>query len=201
MKKNVLLVLLVLAASLGGCAFGTRQVTLTYPPNNTAEVVPSVHAETPVSPSQRTIVIDFVDRRSEQQVIGEVRNGWGMRTADVVPLNSVPNWVVDAVKVDLEGAGYTVLHRDASQASLHDALLSGEILTVYCTALFSYEGEVSFIAKLTKDGKERLNKRYSGKGTAGLNWAATSDTYGQSLALALSDAVKQLIQDLENLKD
>ncbi len=193
--------LMIFGVSLSGCAFGTRQVTLSYPPKDTAGIIPTAQAATRTPAKQQTITIDFVDRRSDQKVIGEVRNGWGMHTADVVAVNGVQKWVSDAVKSELEKEGYSVSVRKTAETLPSDSLLSGEILTVYCTALFSYEGNVSFIAKVLKDKKELINKRYSGKGSAGMNWAATSDGYGQSLSLALSNAVKQLVQDIDNLKD
>jgi len=39
---------------------------------------------------------------------------------------------------------------------------------------------------------------YSGEGSAGLAWAATEESYAQSLALALAAAIRQLIADLDN---
>lgn len=201
MRRGIILALVFLGGSLSGCAFGNRQVTLTYPPENTSGVIQTAEAATRTPANHEDIVIDFVDRRSDKGVIGEVRNGWGMHTADVVAVNGVQKWVSGAVKSELEAAGYSVSVRNPKMSLPPGILLSGEILTVYCTALFSYEGKVSFIAKVIKDNKELIDKRYSGKGSAGLNWAATSDAYDQSLSLALSSAVKQLVKDVENLND
>lgn len=41
-------------------------------------------------------------------IIGTVKNGFGARTADVVPVNDPAIWIVNAVSSELELAGYTV---------------------------------------------------------------------------------------------
>lgn len=201
MKRSLLLLVLFLGVFLSSCAFGTRHVTLTYPPQDSAGVTSKAEAAKLAAPKQGTIVMNFIDRRSDPTVVGEVRNGWGLHTADVVAVNSVPKWVSESISKELEAAGYTVSLTEVSVLPSSSLSLSGEILTVYCTALFFYEGEVSFIARALKDGKELINKRYTGKGSAGVNWAATAGGYGQSLALALSDATQQLVQDLRNRGD
>ena len=62
----------------------------------------------------------------------------------------------------------------------------------------TYEGEVSFFAQLQKDGKEILRKRYTGKGSAGMNWGAASESYGSSLAEALSLGIRELVADVNS---
>jgi len=62
---------------------------------------------------------------------------------------------------------------------------------------FSYTGQVSLVAKVNKDGKELLNKHYAGEGSAGLAVAMTAESYAQSLALALSAALKQFVAELD----
>jgi hypothetical protein len=74
--------------------------------------------------------------------------------------------------------------------------LRGDILTVYCTALFSYEGEVSFFAHVEKDGRQLVNNRYTGKGSAGLNWAATGSGYAASIESALKAGIAPMLADL-----
>jgi uncharacterized lipoprotein YajG len=201
MKNSVVLVIVFVTVTLGGCAFGTRTVTLNYPPEESSAVVPAAHAATHPVENQQSIVVEFVDRRSNQYAIGEVQNSFGMHTADVVAVNNVPDWVSGAVKSELEARGYTVSFKDSSVISPSALILSGEILTVYCTAYFSYDGEVAFVAKVMRDGNELINKQYSGIGGAGMNWSSSADSYGESLALALSEAVRQLVQDVERLTE
>ena len=190
----------VLVLSMDGCAFGNRHVTLNYPPEKQSESEGLKVAEAaPVPVNGKPIILmQFVDQRSNKSVIGEVRNGWGMRTADVVAENDVSNWLTNAVRFELEKLGYKITLGTNNSESLSVIVLGGEVLHVYCTAMMTYEGEVSFFATLQKDGKELLRKRYTGKGSAGMNWAAASSSSGGSLSEALSIALKDLVIDVNN---
>ena len=70
-------------------------------------------------------------------------------------------------------------------------------MNVFCDMYFSYTGQVSLVAKVSLDGKELLNKHYAGEGSAGVAVAMTAESYAQSLALALSSALKQFVADLD----
>jgi hypothetical protein len=143
-------------------------------------------------------LVSFVDQRSDKKVVGTVRNGFGMRTADVIPTNSVADWVTQALKTELQNNGYTVesaTARDKVDGS--STIISGEFLKVFCDVYFNYTGEVSLVAAVSQDGKEVLRKNYSGEGSAGASFAATEKSYAQSLSLALSAALKQFVSDLD----
>jgi hypothetical protein len=186
-------------ALLAGCAFGTRQPTLVYPPASESSGTSVAHAAVNSSPKTVRIVLKpFTDQRSDKKVVGTVRNGFGMRTADVIPTNSVPDWVTQAIATELRNDGYTVVSETSTDSPQGpSAVVYGEVLNVFCDMYFSYTGQVSLVARVSKDGKELLNKHYAGEGSAGLAVAATADAYSQSLALALSSAVKKLVADLD----
>lgn len=180
-----------LASLASGCAFGTRRATLGYAP------IRGTFA--PITPGASLVLVQFADQRSDKRAIGEVRNGWGMRTADVVAETDVAEWVTQAVMTELEKTGYKIAKVNTLSTPTTAPVLTGDILTVYCTALFSYEGEVSFFARVRNDGEEILAKRYTGKGSAGLNWAATSSGYADSLTLALANAIHEFVADLNTV--
>ena len=191
---------LILAGFLGGCAFGTRQPTLIYPPAAEPSAIPVAHAAAkPVPKNVQIILNPFSDQRSDKKVVGTVRNGFGMRTADVIPTNSVPDWVMQAMKTELQNSGYVVTTgaTGGDSPAGASAVVSGEILNVFCDMYFSYSGQVSLLARASKAGKEVLNKHYSGEGSAGISWAGTAESYAQSLALALASAVKQFVSELD----
>jgi len=192
-------VALVSAVLLSACAFGTRQPTLIYPPAVESGEKAVAHAAVTPSPKNVRIVLKpFTDQRSDKKVVGTVRNAFGMRTADVIPTNSVTDWVTQALGTELRNNGYTLVSdipTGTSQGS--SAVVSGEILNVFCDMYFSYTGQVSLVAKVNKDGKELLNKHYAGEGSAGLAVAMTAESYAQSLALALSAALKQFVAELD----
>jgi hypothetical protein len=185
---------------MAGCAYGTRHVTLVYPPEQpdvSRTIRPAAESVPPAGTQQPIVLVRFADRRAEKQAIGEVR-GTLFRTADVVTDSNVADWVSQALKRELEGAGYSVTVVDTAPLG-GGAILSGEVLSVYCTALLFYEARVSFSARITKDGKEILKGRYRGEGSAGSNWAAAAESYSHSLSLALGEATGRLVSDLNSL--
>lgn len=189
---------LFLVASLSGCAFGTRQPTLVYPPpvDSTAAVttqsVPNVAAR-----NTKVVLAGFRDERSDKSVVGTVRNGFGMRTADVVPTNNVADWVTGAVATELRASGYTVAEGAGGETNDPDAVfVSGDVLNVFCDMYMSYTGQVSLLTKVSIGKRELLAKHYSGEGSAGLAMAATSESYSESLGLALRDALRKFVAEL-----
>lgn len=181
---------------LAGCAFGTRQPTLVYPP--ASEPADKMAAHAAVAPARKNVQIvlkPFVDARSDKRVVGTVRNAFGMRTAEVIPTNDVSGWVTKAVATELEKNGYTVVS-PADQTGIAGRVVSGEILNVFCDMYLSYTGQVSLVVKVNEDGKELLNRHYAGEGSAGLAVAMTAESYAQSLALALASALQKFVADL-----
>ena len=198
-RASILLALIITLIITSGCAFGTRQPTLVYPPKEETSNTGVAYAATPSVQHQNKIVLQpFTDQRTDKKLVGTVRNTFGMRTADVIPANNVATWVTDAVKIELEANGYDVLGKtpDGVENGQY-ATVSGEILNVFCDMYLSYTGQVSLIVKASKEGTVLLNKSYSGEGSAGLAWAMTEESYSQSLALALASALKQFVADLD----
>jgi hypothetical protein len=184
----------VLAASLSGCAFGDRHVALNYPPP-ASESSPAPRLAPTLARGTTIIISRFSDERGNTPV-GEVRNGWGMHTADVLTETDVGTWVMRALAHDLAAAGYTV--KWASPATAAERIqMSGQVLTAYCRAMMTYEGEVSFMVQLTVDGKPVINRRITGRGGAGMNWAASSEGYGESLSIALRSAIADLVAQIQ----
>lgn len=197
-KLTCLFVLAI--ALLNGCAFGTREVMLSYPPPVSESTLKSAHATTPAQANGKTIIIDTIsDTRSVKHRIGNVRNGFGMDTADVIAKNDVREWVIDALDWELKHAGYTVKH-SASKGEIGKSatILNGQVNHIYCDVYFNYDGKAAVILKATHNGKDLINNMYTGSGSAGANFAASAEAYGESLALALQDAVKKFIVDLNN---
>ena len=191
---------LVAVILLAGCAFGTRQPTLIYPPAPESSAIPVAQAAAKPAPKNMQIILNpFIDQRDDKKVVGTVRNGFGMRTADVIPTNSVPEWVMQAMKVELQNSGYVVTTGTSGSDTLPGAtaVVTGEILKVFCDMYFSYTGQISLLTKVSRGGKDVLNKNYSAEGSAGIAWGGTAESYAQSLALALASAVKQFVAELD----
>lgn len=172
-------IVLILSLMISGCAFGTRHPLLQYHP---------VTAN--ANPKNITLFVEkFKDERTEKNVIGHVRNGWGMKTAEVVTDTNIADWVTEALKSELGNGGYIVA-KDRTELTT-----GGEVLRVYCDSYMQYEGEVTISVILKKGETVLLNKKYTGS-AKNFNWAATAESYGKTVEQSLQSAMKQLIDDL-----
>ena len=196
--------IVLLGLSLGGCAFGDRQANLQYPPKqDSGTVVKSAEATTmtpaAIASAPTIAILRFSDDRAEQNVVGHVRNGWGMKTADVLSPTDVSAWVSDALKFELEKVGFRVKQvtgtGDAAAAEA-DAAISGQVIRMYADAYFSYEGEVTLRAEIAKDGSKVMDRLYTGTAGGGLNMAATGASYAHTLSLALQDGLQEVVADI-----
>lgn len=187
---------LLMAGNLvAGCAFGERQANLGYPPVADEAMVSSAEAS-PMSRGGVVYIANFGDVRSNKILIGHVRNCFGMKTAEVVARRDVPGWVREALIHELKASGYQVMD---GVAPVGQTTISDEIVRIYCDAYFTYEGEVTLHMEAEKEGQSLVQNTYTGTGSAGMNWAATGDSYSQSLAMALQSALHQFIADLGQL--
>lgn len=195
MNKALRIAALLIAGSLAaGCAFGERQASLAYPPAANDAAISSAEAAPAPAPRGVVYIGDFGDVRSAKMVVGHVRNGFGMKTAEVVAQRDVPGWVREALAHELEASGYQVMDGVAPEDG---ATISGDIVRVYCDAYFTYDGEVTLRIQTVKAGQSLVQNAYTGTGSAGMNWAATGDSYSQSLSVALQSALRQFIIDLD----
>jgi Uncharacterized lipoprotein len=193
-----LVVAWVAIALLAGCAFGARNATLLYPPKAAPGIVPQAQAAPlPATKKLQIALVTFVDQRTDKKAVGTMRNGFGMRTADVLPTNSVTEWVTQAVKTDLEKIGYTVVIAAGGAPTGAGTIVSGDVLNVFCDMYMSYTGQVSLLMRVSRDGKELTTKHYAGEGSAGIAFAGTAESFAESLSLALAAALKQFIADLD----
>ena len=196
-RENARVLCLVLAmVSMTGCAFGTRDADLTYPPRHEGEgVIPEAHAAVAPVAGERSVVLAVSDERPNKARIGNVRNAFGMDTADVVTDEDVDAWVTGALSRELSDKGYVV--RAAEDPEGGESLrIDAEIVHVYCDVYLSYDGKVGLGVTFSSPGRPPLRKQYEGKGSVGVNWAATAESYAQSLALALENALSQVMADL-----
>lgn len=192
-----LLTLLSLIA-LPSCAFGDSTASLYYPPQEVVEQstdeadAPAVDAASLVS-RPAVFVGTIEDTRIDKRMVGELRNGWGMHTADVLTDDDGGQWVQGALRHEFAARGYEVV-ADPKAGALQ---VTGELQRTESQANFSYEGEVTVAVRVTRDGTEVLGRRFVGKGDGGVNWAARGVSFSEALALSLHDALRQLFEELE----
>ena len=195
MKRVVFACLLGLM--LSGCAFGNREAVLDYPPPEPTGMVSSAQASTDGAARGTIYLMDMEDLRPDKSVVGHVQNGFGMKTADVIAKREVPEWVRDALTYELEAAGFTVAEGEAAPSDA--TTLSGDIIRVYCSAYFEFDGEVTLRIEASKEGETLFDQSFSGNGSAGTNFASTGDGFSESLSLALRAALQQVVAQLADL--
>jgi len=200
MRIIIFAAILIGSINLTGCAFGTRQTELSYPPSaNNGGLIASAEASEANLLTSRNIILKVTDDRSEKSRIGNVRNGFGMDTADVVTQSNIEKWVEDALTLELNNAGYRVLK--TSEAGEDSINLNAEVRDVYCDVYFTYDADVNLMVDISSPGKQSSRKAYNGEGSVGLNWAATAASYAESLSLALQNAISLIISDLQKMEE
>ena len=173
---------ILIGLTLSSCAFGTRRPVLSYT------------AITPSSPSNGIpiYVAPFSDERFDKDLIGYMRNGYGMRTAKVITETNLSDWVTDALKAELANAGYTVVDKDPDAAQV-----SGEILQVFCDAFWMYEGKVELDVSLRQGDAEILREKYRGT-SQDVNIAGTSKSYALTLEKSLQNLLRDVVRDVNS---
>jgi len=183
MKRGIVLLFLVL--SLSGCAFGTRRPTLAY--SIILPAAPKNNITIKVAP--------FKDERTwSKEKIGDVRNGYGMRCADIIPQNSEEEWLADAFKKELTNAGYIISNETNTVATLE-----GTAHEIYVNAYMNYGGRLKLSIVLKKSDKVVLSKEYSAERNCGIAWASTAASYGKTLEITLQDIMKKIIPDINKV--
>jgi len=145
------------------------------------------------------VVQKLQDKRVNKHLVGDVRNGFGMHTADVVPVNNADEWIENALKSELERNGFKITTSQNTASVMEYPVLSGDIQHIYCSAFFTYNAIITIDFRFTNRDKVLLDKRYNGKDEETLNMAATSSGYENSLSMALYQAVIKLVEDIKNI--
>lgn len=177
--------LLTLLAYLPSCAFVDREIQLRYP-------VPSSLVDTTALEGVAVYLGEFQDLRQEPARLGPVRNGLGMKTADVVVAEySMPpeDWLQAAVKVELQRRGAHVFDpEDGVQTPADAVVLAGQLLEVSVDMYIDYDSKVAFQLQLKQQDHVLLDRRYSGKGGE-MAWTTSENEYMEALNQAMHQAL------------
>lgn len=180
-----------------GCAFGTRHAELVYPPrDHGGGAIAAVKADDTGNLACCDIVLAVSDLRTKTDRVGNVRNTLGMDTADVVTQDDVRAWVERAFAYELQRAGYTILPAGSAAGGGTPISLDAVVTKAHCDVYLTYGADIRMTVKISRQGAPAFERHYEGAGSVGLSWAATAKSYSESLALALQDAISQVLADL-----
>ena len=196
MKPTLSILLTLGFTQLAGCAYGTRYVELSYPPEKEVEM--SWPSTQPVAPGPRTrhIILAVNDARETSDRIGNVRDNFGFDTASILTEDNIAVWVHDAITIELDRLGYQVLDQYGDSSNKPADRLTASVQKVYCDIYMVYDGEVSLQATLERAGQEPVTAEYPAKVSSGLAWALSGRAIGESLAQALQTAIRNMLHDV-----
>jgi len=193
-----LLIVILILSFVSGCA-SDKYVILNYPPESkTGE--PSIADATAFplepGPEKKIALFQFNDLRSNKSRIGNLRSTSGHDVADIIAENDVTEWVNNAIIMELEYAGYKVIKGEELDNTNNILVLKGGFLLYVVTDL-KYDADVSITAELKLDEKVIMRESYNSSVSVGIIWNwPSADNIGESLSLALADAVRQIVHDI-----
>lgn len=194
LHRPALLLLACAALPLAGCAFGSRYVSLSYPPEDEQPA-----AETARAAGSRSgdVLLVVQDAREDTDRIGVVRNGYGIVTSSILTEDNVTIWAHDAIRTELERLGYNVVAEVGRESDLAayerlDALLT----QLWCDIFLFYDGQVTLRATLHPVQGPPLTGEFPTKVNSGLSWAASGEGTGKSLAQAMQASARAMLAEL-----
>jgi hypothetical protein len=186
--KNPLLVPGLLSLSLWGCSFGDRSVLLTI--------------ERPLGDPQIPRGISVVlekpqDRRPEpHDVVGSVRSGVGVKTADIFSDKDVREWIHQAMTQELQHAGFLVISSPKRGLALR---VTTEIRDLSCEEGIGFRGRMTLQIRVQGDSRMLLDKTYAENDRHLLITKTSGQHAADSLRTCLREIMSQFTDDFVNL--
>jgi hypothetical protein len=130
--------------------------------------------------------------------IGHVKNGYGVRLADVTASQHVNIWVQNCISKNFKKAGFNV----TTTGKPADAIcVATSIRTLKCEAMMRYDAVIELDLKLEKNDLTFFKRAFIGRASQ-VNWAATSAGYQETLISAMKQCLDKmmpvLIKEIEN---
>ncbi|MBI4550483.1 MAG: hypothetical protein HY714_06120 [Candidatus Omnitrophica bacterium] len=195
MKPIPVVALATFLFHLSACAFGSRQIPMSYPPQSSAGKY-AVPAKVRFPPETVTLV-SFADERPDRKNVGNIRSWFKVKMVEVPP-ERIAEWISQALVLHLEQEGYRVVRVDRPDGTEKGLVLSGGIARVNGAAFMTYEGTVELRVRAAKDGRELFDRVFRGRASAGGYVGGSEDRYQEALSLALENAVSNIVRELKS---
>jgi len=143
-------------------------------------------------------VSTFEDARADKKYIGEVRDLFGIPVGEITTEDNVPNWIRNALKMELTNAGYSIL--DASSADNY--LIEGKIIKAFTKVRFEHRGYMTLEISLKKGDELLFQKTYDTARNDGLGayeYASCTEVLKYNLQEVCRNFIKDANQHLLNL--
>lgn len=183
------------------CAFTDRHVDLSPPVAIQPSTVP------PASPESTNIVTITrpQDLRPDPTTIGNIRNGYGMVTAQIRSNNDVALWVANSLGAGLEQAGFRVERAETietAQTPLAMDIGVSRVFAEHTPGFFTLtgKGDVAAQIEVYRRGQRILRRVYAGKyETTDLMAMTSASEYQEFLNKAMEDLLQKAIPDLSHV--
>lgn len=191
MKKFILIIFFLFVVS--GCIFVDQSITLTYSPINAAK-----------GGYGDLFIAKPVDRLTNKKknnglIIGTVKSGHGMKTADVVTNDNVSDWVTMAYMTELGYAGYNVkaVHSFPENLTKGIQITLNELFVDQDTGLTSIGAitNLKFSIDVYKHNNKISTINVAAKGDS-RSMQIEAKSKGLSLKKALESAMRQSIPEI-----
>jgi len=192
-RKQLMALSLLGLSYIGGCAFGDRHIhELVYDGVAISEKITNPNEKLEIW------VGNFKNRSKTGNIIGCVRNGYGMKTAKVIVDNKVKNpigkWIRKAFIDELKRAGCEIED--------YKYRLEGEVNEFYTDMMFIYDTRLALSVRIYKDGRIVYRDAFHDSSTMHGFWASCGEykrASNKSLENILRVAVPRIITKLEQL--
>jgi Uncharacterized lipoprotein len=192
--KITVLCVIALSLTLGGCAFTQANLNVVYDEAKASRG--------PLSniPARQLMIGEFKDVRPEPDRIGYKRNGYGMKTADIVTQKPVPEIVREAITAEFSKNGHV------TAAKTPELVLAGEVNTFWFDLQINF-WSVEFMGTVAVDlnvtdgqtGASILARKYQGhfneKSLGGLD-----ATWERVMNAALALMIEEMSTDMKLLE-
>ena len=198
-----LLSLILGLGSIFGCAFVDRRVTLTPP-----TTIPQISTPSTPSTGEKTIsVARPQDLRPDPTTVGNIRNGYGIVTAQVRSNTDIPMWVTNSIIQGLERAGYRAERVETAETASTPVALDiavSRVFTEHAPGFFrlTAKGDVAAQVEVYKYGTRILRRTYTGKYENPEFFTTTSaNEYQTLLDAAMKNFLQKALPDLVRVLD
>lgn len=186
--------LLVVLATVGGCAFTQATLNVGY-----TEAMANRGPLSSIAP-RRIDVGAFADKRPETNKIGYKRNGFGQKTADIVTAKPVPDIVKEALIAEFKKNGHDVTTAE------RDLVLAGDITTFwfelqvnFATIEFFGTSAITLNVVDGRTGTTLLTRNYQGHYTE-KSLGGLDATWERVMNEALQRMVREVATDLQLIR-
>lgn len=202
----IVLTVPVMAMLLGGCAFGNRVVALNYTTpakvsnegNGKVIYVASIRdvcASKEISVSTKNAAGQTVVAKGKE--IGDIRNGYYIKTASVVSTSGdLGPWVTDALTKDLKQRGFGAVQVTGLPPECPLGV-SGSLSECYSKVKF-FSGQLCTIKAMVsihKNGIAVSTKEYVGVSKGGVGFVTPAE-YEKVFQLAMADLLSKVVKDI-----